>query len=222
MHKALEDIALVVFDLDGTLIDSAPDLAVAVENTLAEYDLPASGVDKVRGWVGNGSHKLVERALADAGAPQIDVDEAHAVFIKHYAALPCANTVVYDGVIECLTTLRSRGYDVMLITNKPIAFLPPILEAMGLDGFFSLTLGGDSLNEKKPHPGPLLHAARQGDVAPAACLMVGDSRHDIQAGKAAGFRTVAVTYGYNHGDPISDSAPDHLVDSLAELVAESR
>lgn len=219
MHKALDDIALVVFDLDGTLIDSAPDLTVAVANTLAEYDLSPASQDKVRGWVGNGSYKLVERALADAGAQDVDTDDAHSAFIKHYAALPCEHTAVYDGVTECLEDLKSHGYDLMLVTNKPVAFLPPILSKLGLADFFSLTLGGDSLAQKKPDPAPLLYAARQGDVAPGACLMVGDSRHDVQAGKAAGFRTVAVTYGYNHGDPISESEPDHIVDSLAELLA---
>ncbi|MES1926487.1 phosphoglycolate phosphatase [Salinisphaera sp. T31B1] len=218
MHPALEDIALVVFDLDGTLIDSAPDLAMAVDRTLADHDLPAAGIDKVRHWVGNGSHKLVERALADADAHGVSIDEAHTRFLAHYAKAPCERTQLYDGVTECLTALRDRDFDLMLVTNKPIAFLPAILDTLGLTDYFSLTLGGDSLAEKKPHPAPLLHAARQGDIPPGAGLMVGDSRHDVAAGKAAGFRTVAVTYGYNHGDPISQSGPDHLVDSLAELV----
>ncbi|GAB3681456.1 phosphoglycolate phosphatase [Salinisphaera aquimarina] len=218
MHKALDDIALVVFDLDGTLIDSAPDLTTAVAKTLADYGLEPAGLDSVRHWVGNGSHKLVERALANAAADGVDTDEAHEAFLRHYAAAPCTDTVLYDGVRECLESLRDQAYDLMLVTNKPIAFLPPILDALDLNGFFSLTLGGDSLTQKKPDPAPLLYAARQGDIAPGAGLMIGDSRHDVQAGKAAGFRTLAVTYGYNHGDPISDSGPDHIVDSLAELL----
>ncbi|MES1929618.1 phosphoglycolate phosphatase [Salinisphaera dokdonensis CL-ES53] len=226
MHPALAGISLVVFDLDGTLIDSAPDLAVAVDATLAERDLLPAGVDKVRHWVGNGSHKLVERALADAlgaAAESLDageIDAAHDRFLAYYADAPCERTQLYDGVHECLEAMRERNIACVLVTNKPVAFLPAILEQFTLASFFALTLGGDSLSEKKPHPAPLLHAAEHTGVAPARALMVGDSRHDVQAGKAAGFRTLAVTYGYNHGEPIADSAPDHVTDSLAVLAAD--
>jgi phosphoglycolate phosphatase len=223
LHPALTDIALVVFDLDGTLIDSAPDLAVAVDATLAERNLGPAGVDKVRGWVGNGSYKLVERALVDALGPAADtldageIDAAHDRFLAHYADAPCERTVVYDGVRESLAAMQARGIACVLVTNKPMAFLPAILEEFGLAPYFALTLGGDSLKQKKPHPAPLLHAAEQLGIAPENALMVGDSRHDVQAGKAAGFRTLAVTYGYNHGEPIADATPDHITDSLAVL-----
>ena len=226
MHPALAGISLVVFDLDGTLIDSAPDLAVAVDATLAERDLPPASVDKVRHWVGNGSHKLIERALADAfgaAAETLDageIDAAHDRFLAHYADAPCVRTQLYDGVRECLQAMQARDIACVLVTNKPAAFLPAILEQFALTSFFALTLGGDSLSEKKPHPAPLLHAAEHTDVVPARALMVGDSRHDVQAGKAAGFRTLAVTYGYNHGEPIADSAPDHVTDSLTVLAAD--
>ncbi len=104
------------------------------------------------------------------------------------------------------------------MTNKPHAFIAPLLEGLGLAEHFALCLGGDSLPEKKPHPAPLLHVAAHFGVAPQACLMVGDSRHDIAAGRAAGFRTLAVPYGYNHGEPVRESRPDGVVESLAELV----
>lgn len=223
MHPALVDISLVVFDLDGTLIDSAPDLANAVNATLAERDLAPAGVDKVRHWVGNGSHKLVERALTDAlgaASESLDageLDAAHQRFLAHYADAPCERTQLYDGVRECLQAIQALDICCALVTNKPAAFLPAILERFALTSFFALTLGGDSLNEKKPHPAPLLHAAEQTGIAPNRALMIGDSRHDVQAGKVAGFRTLAVTYGYNHGAPISDSAPDHVIDSLRVL-----
>ena len=227
MHPALTDIALVVFDLDGTLIDSAPDLATAVDATLGDRNLPPAGVDKVRRWVGNGSYKLVERALADARdvagdtLDKAEVDAAHERFLIHYAAAPCDRTLLYDGVRECLEAMRARHIACVLVTNKPSAFLPAILERFELGPFFALTLGGDSLREKKPHPAPLLHAAEHTGIVPARALMVGDSRHDVQAGKAAGFRTLAVTYGYNHGEPIADSAPDHVTDSLAVLASNA-
>jgi len=221
MHPLLQDIRLVAFDLDGTLIDSVPDLAVAVDGMLAERDLAAVGEASVRDWVGNGSHKLVERALEHVlgQAPDASVLEAaHADFLRHYHAAPCERTRVFPGVSEALDALDSRGTIVTLITNKPVAFIDPILEALGLRHYFSMTLGGDSLPEKKPHPAPLLHLATQFGIDPAQCLMVGDSRHDVEAGQRAGFRTLAVPYGYNHGEPVAWSHPDGVVESLGELV----
>ena len=226
MHPALDHIALVVFDLDGTLIDSAPDLATAVDAVLGERGLPPAGVDKVRDWVGNGTHKLVERALTDAtrasGEPasEADVDAAHARFLIHYGAAPCERTLLYEGAGELLETLTAAGVACALVTNKPAAFLPPILERFGLGDRFAVTVGGDTLARKKPHPDPLLHAAERTGISPDRALMIGDSRHDVAAGKAAGFRTLAVTYGYNHGEPVRDSAPDHVVDPLAELLPQ--
>jgi phosphoglycolate phosphatase len=114
--------------------------------------------------------------------------------------------------------LSARGLPLALVTNKPSAFIAPLLEAFDLARHFALCLGGDSLAAKKPDPAPLLHVAAHFDVAPSACLMVGDSRHDIEAGRAAGFRTLAVPYGYNHGEPVALSRPDGTVESLAELV----
>lgn len=222
-HPALDDIQLVAFDLDGTLIDSVPDLAAAIDATLEEQGQRPVGAEKVRDWVGNGSYKLVQRALAHACATAEDrldahtVDSAHTRFLDHYAATPYARTTLYDGVRQCLAALATRSVTCVLITNKPIALVAPILSHFELADFFTLTLGGDSLEEKKPHPAPLLHTAQQTGIAPARALMVGDSRHDIAAGKAAGFRTLAVTYGYNHGEPIADSRPDHIVATLAEL-----
>lgn len=221
MHPILHDIRLVAFDLDGTLIDSVPELAVAVDMTLSELGLPEAGERKARLWVGNGALKLVERALADAlgeaPSPQ-RLEPAHQRFLYHYGRDVGARTRLYPGVRECLDALRERGLSLALVTNKPSAFIAPLLEGLGLAGYFALCLGGDSLPEKKPHPAPLLHVAAHFDVPPSACLMVGDSRHDVAAGKAAGFRTLAVPYGYNHGEPVRDSGPDGVVESLAELV----
>lgn len=217
----LRGIRLVVFDLDGTLIDSVPDLAAAVDAMLRELDMPAAGDAKVRDWVGNGSHKLVERALQDACSAMPEamrLERAHERFLHHYAKAPMARTRVYPGVRDALAALRERGLTMALVTNKPQAFIGPILDALDLSGYFDLKLGGDALARKKPDPAPLLHAAAHFAVAPAQCLMVGDSRHDIEAGQRAGFRTLAVPYGYNHGEPVAASGPDAMVESLAELV----
>ncbi|QTF91647.1 phosphoglycolate phosphatase [Halomonas sp. BM-2019] len=237
MHRLLEGAALVAFDLDGTLIDSVPDLALAVDAALAELGLPTAGEARVRDWVGNGSLKLMERALCHVayagtgeadpatalrgGSPAIDSDlleRAHQAFLAHYGRDPGAHTRLYPGVRKALDGLRARGLPLALVTNKPHAFIAPLLEGLGLAEDFALCLGGDSLPEKKPHPAPLLHVAAHFGLAPERCLMVGDSRHDIAAGRAAGFRTLAVPYGYNHGEPVRESGPDAVVESLAELV----
>ncbi|WP_416140894.1 phosphoglycolate phosphatase [Halomonas sp. HK25] len=247
MHPLLDGIDLVAFDLDGTLIDSVPDLALAVDAALAELGLPVAGEARVRDWVGNGSLKLMERALRHAagvgeashseapgtgrrgGGPVVGeasqesidkalLERAHAVFLEHYGRDPGAHTRLYPGVRECLDALRARGLLLALVTNKPHAFIAPLLEGLGLADHFTLCLGGDSLPEKKPHPAPLLHVASHFGLSPERCLMVGDSRHDIAAGKAAGFLTLAVPYGYNHGEPVRESGPDGVVESLVELV----
>ncbi|WP_111413753.1 phosphoglycolate phosphatase [Billgrantia lactosivorans] len=221
MHPILTDIRLVTFDLDGTLVDSVPDLAVAVDAALDALGLPPAGEARVRDWVGNGSLKLMERALAHAaGGPPGEalLARGHEAFLEHYGRDPGSRTQLYPGVRECLDALRGRELPLVLVTNKPFAFIRPILSQFGLERHFALWLGGDSLPQKKPDPAPLLHVAAHFRQPPRACLMVGDSRHDVAAGRAAGFRTLAVPYGYNHGEPIRDSRPDALVDSLAELV----
>ncbi|GHC31725.1 phosphoglycolate phosphatase 1 [Kushneria pakistanensis] len=221
MHDALHNIDLITYDLDGTLLDSAPDLALAIDDMLRAMALAPAGIDRVREWVGNGSRRLVERALVHAGARGPDsaqLDEALALFMQFYARHLVSNTRCYPGVMACLEAQRERGIAQALVTNKPSRFIAPLLEATGLEGFFSHTLGGDALAQKKPDPAPLLHIARALDIAPERAMMIGDSRSDVQAARAAGFRCLAVTYGYNHGEPIAALNPDHLLDSLEELV----
>ncbi|ALM51794.1 phosphoglycolate phosphatase [Halomonas huangheensis] len=221
MRDLLEDIGLVVFDLDGTLVDSVPDLTAAVDAALLEAALPMAGEDKVRRWVGNGSRVLIERALTDAlgEAPgEVFADTTHEQFLSYYAEHPCVQTRLYPGAIEAIKGFWVRGIPLFIVTNKPEAFVGPILETTGINGYFEGWLGGDSLPRRKPDPMPLLYACERFDVAPACSMMIGDSRHDVAAGKAAGFVTVAVPYGYNHGEPVSSSEPDLLVESLAQLV----
>lgn len=146
------------------------------------------------------------------------LERAHSAFLEHYSREPSRYTRLYPGAREALGALRDRGIPLALVTNKPHAFIAPILEAFGLERHFGLCLGGDSLPRRKPDPAPLVHVAAYFDIPPGACLMVGDSRHDVEAGKAAGFRTLAVPYGYNHGEPVADSGPDGVVESLDELV----
>ncbi|MGQ7249771.1 phosphoglycolate phosphatase [Halomonas sp. V046] len=221
MRQMLDGVRLVAFDLDGTLVDSVPDLAVAVDAALVEVALEPAGEDKVRHWVGNGAWVLVERALTDAlgEAPsEVLTRRTHDAFIAHYRRAPSARTRLYPGAKQALAGLHERGLTLCLVTNKPQAFIAPILRALGIDGYFAACLGGDTLARRKPDPLPLLHLCDRFDIAPRHCLMIGDSRHDVAAGKAAGFRTLAVPYGYNHGEPVADSDPDGVVESLDQLV----
>ncbi|MDR5898606.1 phosphoglycolate phosphatase [Halomonas vilamensis] len=224
MHLTLKGKRLVAFDLDGTLIDSVPDLAVAVQKTLDDQGLAVPQEADVRDWVGNGAPVLVERALTWAlNEPPSEERQAESYreFLAHYAHAPNRLTRLYPGAAETLSVLKEAGLTLVLITNKPEDFIAPILEHFDLSGYFDLTLGGDSLARKKPDPLPLLHAAEYFGVPTCECAMVGDSRHDIGAGKAAAFTTFGLPYGYNHGEPISDSHPDVLLDTLDDLISST-
>lgn len=225
LHPLIENAQLLAFDLDGTLIDSVPDLASAVDKMLLDLQQAEAGEALVRQWVGNGSLALVKRALANdiSGDQQIsDEDEtfqqAHALFLKHYQACKGEKTVCYDGIFALLDAARTNKIPMALITNKPYQFVPEILQELNLEHYFDLVLGGDSLSEKKPSGLPLLHACEQLNIAAEHGVMIGDSITDINAGKNAGFKTIAVTYGYDHGKPVQECNPDLVVDSLAELV----
>lgn len=224
MHSKLKGKRLVAFDLDGTLIDSVPDLAVAVQKTLEDQRLAVPQEVHVRDWVGNGAPVLVERALTWAlnETPSEAMQAGcYRGFLAHYANAPNRLTRLYPGAAEVLSVLKDAGLTLVLITNKPEDFIAPILEHFGLASYFDLCLGGDSLARKKPDPLPLLHAAEYFSVSAGACAMVGDSRHDVAAGKAADFTTFGLPYGYNHGEPISDSHPDVLLDSLNDLISST-
>ncbi len=214
--------SLVLFDLDGTLVDSVPDLAAAVDAMLNELGHPAAGEVRVRVWVGNGAAVLVRRALAHVHRLDEDQvqDDAHQqaleCFLKHYRRLSGQFSQLYPGVQTALQALTERGIALALVTNKPAEFVPHLLRDLQLEPYFDVWLGGDSLPQKKPDPAPLLHLLEQFEVSPAQALMVGDSRSDMLAGKAAGVATLGVTYGYNHGNPIEQEAPDWVTDNLAQ------
>lgn len=212
---------LVMFDLDGTLIDSVPDLAAAVDRMLLELGRPPAGLEAVRHWVGNGAQVLVRRALA-GGIEHQDVDDALAerglaLFMEAYAQSH-ELTVVYPGVQDTLLWLRKQGVEMALITNKPERFIGPLLDQMKLGRYFRWIIGGDTLPQKKPDPAALLFVMRMAGVTPAQSLFVGDSRSDVLAAKAAGVQCVGLSYGYNHGRPIVDEAPNLVIDDLRALL----
>jgi len=215
---------LVMFDLDGTLMDSVPDLAAAVDKMLMLLGREPAGIERVRDWVGNGSRVLVRRALAgglnhDGVADEL-ADEALALFMQAYAG-GHELTAVYPGVRECLDWLREREVKLAIITNKPAQFIEPLLEEKGLAGYFDWLVGGDTLPQQKPDPAALFWVMDNAGVAPGESLFVGDSRNDVRAAKAATVPCVALTYGYNHGEPIADEQPALVLDDLRELVASA-
>lgn len=219
----MQEINTFLFDLDGTLVDSVPDLATALNKMLSDYQLPTYGEHVIRHWVGNGARVLVERGLSgdtkiNHNREQLEVDTALDKFLFYYRTLETKSTVLYDGVFDTLHALKQRGYTLVLITNKPSEFIAPILSSFSLLSLFSLTIGGDSLPQKKPSALPLLYACEQFKVSPSQCVMVGDSKNDILAAKAANIKSIGLTYGYNYGESISTYQPDWVFDSFSEIL----
>ncbi|OLU12875.1 phosphoglycolate phosphatase [Pseudomonas sp. PA1(2017)] len=212
---------LVMFDLDGTLVDSVPDLATAVDRMLVELGREPAGVERVRQWVGNGARVLVRRALAGgldhATVGEAESEEALARFLDIYA--DCHELItLYPGVHELLEALSTAAVELAVVTNKPERFVAPLLEQVGLGGYFRWIIGGDTLPQQKPDPAALLQVMRLAGVSRSQSLFVGDSRSDVLAARAAGVPCVAVSYGYNHGRPVAEEEPQLVVDSLAELL----
>lgn len=219
MSVVNREFDLVLFDLDGTLIDSAAQLALAVNLTLADLELAEADEALVRTWVGNGADKLIQRALAHCEADPALFAKARALFDDHYQACLLQGLDMYEGVEQSLRRLQKLGYRQAVVTNKPSQFVQPILDALGIADCFALWLGGNCVPQKKPNPEPLLHACHELGVSPARTLMVGDSENDVLAAKAAGMKVVGLTYGYNYGRPIADSHPDWVCEQFAQLDA---
>ncbi len=209
-----------MFDLDGTLIDTAPDLAWSIDAMLGQLGLPVCGEDKVRRWIGSGIEGLLRRAVTNDfdGQPETDLyDRALSVFMEYYFDNLSERSRVYPGVNEALAYLQAGDYQIGCVTNKTGRFTDKLLKAMGLYDEFGIIVSGDTLPVKKPDPQPLLHAAAHFSISADAALMVGDSVTDINAARAAGFQILCVPYGYNMGRDIYDLQPDAVVESLAEL-----
>jgi len=214
---------LIIFDLDGTLIDSVPDLAEAVNKMLLALGLSAYDEDTIRNWVGNGAQILVKRALL--GTKELDksiesgyFNKALKLFLDFYVQNVCVKTRPYPNVITTLRILKEKGFILAIVTNKPAAFVSPILQTLGLETLFTYTVGGDSLERKKPDPLPLLHVCKELNFSIEESVMVGDSKNDIVAASSASMDSIAVTYGYNYGESIQSYHPDVVVDDVKEIV----
>ncbi len=219
----LQEKNVLLFDLDGTLVDSAPDLALAVNKTLLDLGKAEFDQHTIHHWVGNGAKVLIERALSGSAEIDSQLDpalsqDALAIFLAHYQQCLCVESRLYDDVKEGLLSLKNAGFRLAIITNKPAVFIEPILTGLGINNVFELLIGGDSLPERKPHPAPLHYALEQLNVSAQQCVMIGDSKNDILAAKAANIDSVGLTYGYNYGEDINQYQPQWCFDTFAELL----
>ncbi|POA98376.1 phosphoglycolate phosphatase [Chromobacterium sinusclupearum] len=213
----LKHIQAVAFDLDGTLVDSIPDLANAANAMREHLGLPPLAAERIQSHVGDGIASLVHRAITDERHAEADGpawERGYRYFIQHYREHLTDHTTVYPGVRDGLALLRARQLPLVLITNKSERLAVPLVEELGLRDHFSLILGGDTLPEKKPSALPLLHACQVLGIPPQDLAMVGDSANDVAAARAAGSTAIAVRYGYADASTLG---ADLAVDSVAEL-----
>ncbi len=211
---------MILIDLDGTLVDSVPDLAFCVDAMMARLGRPPHGEAAVRNWVGNGVERLVRRALVGQlnGEPEAgDFEQAYPIFLELYRDNTSRRSRLYPGIREGLDWLKGNHYRLGCVTNKAAQFTEPLLRDLGVRDDFEIVISGDTLPRNKPDPLPLLHAAAHFGVEPAEALMIGDSVSDVKAARAAGFRIFCMSYGYNHGQDIRDFHPDAVMDSLVEV-----
>ncbi|MEX0951212.1 MAG: phosphoglycolate phosphatase [Gammaproteobacteria bacterium] len=211
---------LLLFDLDGTLVDSVPDLAAAIDIMQTELGLPTRGIDKVRHWVGNGMDRLVKRALTDAMDAEPDADlyaRASEIFTTAYAENACVHSRLYAGVASTLAQLHTAGYRLGCITNKRARFTEIVLAEMQIADYFSIVISGDSLPLRKPDPLPLHHAMNTLEFTPPTTLMIGDSMSDLHAANAAGVDAIAVSYGYHQDQDLTTASPLAIIDEFTSL-----
>ena len=212
-------LGAAIVDLDGTMVDTVGDFEVALARMAADLGLPAVERAFIARTVGKGSEHLIRRSLEQLGAPAGWYERAWERYQHHYLAINGEYSAVFPGVVEGLQALRARGLRLACLTNKPTAFARPLLQLKGLDGFFEHAFGGDAFERKKPDPLPLLQTCKALGHAPAATLMIGDSSNDAAAARAAGCPVVLVSYGYNHGEPVSAAGADAVVDRIGDVLA---
>jgi phosphoglycolate phosphatase len=224
MSKTLFPIPVraIAFDLDGTLLDTAPDIATAANAMLAELGRAPLAEGRLRDFIGKGIPNLVRRTLTESFGSEPDDDffeRARDLFAPHYDRCNGDRTRPYAGVIEALDRWSADGVALACITNKASRFTFPLLERLRMDRYFAVTLAGDSLPRKKPDPLQLTHTAATLTIPPHELLMVGDSLNDVAAAHAAGCMAICVDYGYTEGLDITTFGSDAIVSSFAEIPA---
>jgi phosphoglycolate phosphatase len=207
-----------LFDLDGTLVDTAPDLNAALNLALAAEGFEPVDEALPRHWVGHGAQVLAEQALAHVGGPTERVDVLRDAFIHHYRRHIAVYSRPYPAVTETLAALQAVGARLAVVTNKRTDLSLPLLEALDLAGWFHSIVCGDTAARPKPAPDPALHACAELGLAPAEVLFVGDSTTDVVCARAAGCDVVCVADGYNHGIPAAELGADAVIASFRDLL----
>jgi phosphoglycolate phosphatase len=211
----------VAFDLDGTLVDTLPDLHEAGVRMLADLGREPVPADRTRACIGDGVDRLIKRLLTGQaeGEPEpADFERARQSFLRHYTAVLVRESRPYPDALATLAELRKRGFRLACVTNKPQAFTLPLLAGVGLSPALDLVLSGDSLARKKPDPLPLVHCAAAFGVDPGALLMVGDSANDCLSARAAGCPVVCVPYGYRGDAGVQELDCDAIVPTLSDVL----
>ncbi len=223
MKTDFSQIKYIAFDLDGTLVDSVPDLAQALRMMLADLGRDSVSDDEVRNWIGNGAEIMIKRTLSknikiDPELSQEVYEIARTRFDYYYETNGHQRTQVYPGVMSTLKALKEKGYTLGIVTNKPHVFVPEILNDLHLAEYFSDVIGGDLLKTNKPDPEGLLSLREKHGLQDNQMLMVGDSKNDILAAQRANFSSIGLTYGYNYGEPIADSQPSVVCDEFSQIL----
>lgn len=209
----------IIFDLDGTLIDSVPDVRAAVNRVLAELDRPLLSLEDIKGMIGEGAQVMLKKAMDKTGTYNPGMEQEYLPrFLETYSAHPADHTLVYPGVFDVLEQLKSGGVSLGLCTNKPSTTTLPAIKALGLKNYFKAIVCADMVEHCKPDGRHLLNILERMDADPKSAVMVGDSETDIAAAVDAGVPAVAVSYGYCHV-PLDDLPCDILIDTMAELPA---
>jgi len=219
MAGVLVGVRAAIIDLDGTMLDTIPDFHVAINGMRAELALQPITQDRIALMVGKGSENLIRSVLAldlDAAGVEAKFEAAMDAYQRHYLSINGNYSALYPDVVEGLTAMKAQGLRLACVTNKPIAFTTPLLKLKGLDGFFEVVYGGDSLPRKKPDPLPLQTVCADFGLQPAQVVAIGDSSNDAQAARAAGCPVLTVPYGYNHGQAIQETDSDGIVATLLD------
>lgn len=211
---------VIGFDLDGTLINTLPDLTLVVNSMFLEHGFPTVTQQQVLSWVGKGADIFFQNAIAYTGkvfdaAQQVSLRTS---FDKFYATYVCEESTLYPNVKATLETLKEKGFTLVVITNKPTKLVEPVLTAFGIYHLFSETLGGQSLPKIKPNPDPMWFICEKFNIQPSELLFVGDSENDVIASTKAGCDVIGLTYGYNYNVPIEQSNPTFVTSEFTDVL----
>lgn len=212
----VSSLPAILFDLDGTLADTLPDIAATTSHVREAHDLPAVDLQTVRSYIGDGARMLLQRALAERKPDAAMLDAAFRTYVEHHEAQCTVGTQLFPGVHEHLVALREAGHGIAIVTNKPERFALPVARFLGLDAFTDVIVGGDTLPTKKPDPAMLQHALDRLGAPRDGATMVGDGLQDLRSGRRLGVRTIACLFGYGDREALLEEGADVFWEAFAK------